>query len=87
MREQFRHLTPLVDRARSLEPIRVAVVEAAQQVVIETVREACELGFVEPRLIGDAEAIAGTCDAVGWRPRPEHNCCPVAQSTHRSQLN
>lgn len=71
MREQFRHLTPLVDRARTLGPIRVAVVEAAQQVVIETVREACELGFVEPRLIGDAEAIAATCDALGWRPRPE----------------
>ncbi len=71
MMAQLRHLKPVVDRARALDPIRVAVVGAEQQVVIETLREACELGFVEPRLIGQAEALAAASDAVGWRPRPE----------------
>ena len=45
-------LQHLVDQAKTLEPIRVAVVDAAQDVVIETLREAQALGFIEPRLIG-----------------------------------
>lgn len=57
----------LVDQAKGLDPIRVAVADAAQRVVIETLREACALGFVEPRLVGDPGAIAAICGDIGWK--------------------
>lgn len=60
-------LQHLVDQARSFGPIRVAVVDAAQAVVIETLREAHSLGIVEPRLIGNAGSIAKLCEAHGWK--------------------
>jgi phosphate acetyltransferase len=60
-------LQHLVDQARTLEPIRVAVVDAAQGVVIETLREAHALGFVEPRLVGAPDSIAAICDDLGWK--------------------
>ena len=62
--QKLRHL---VDQARTLEPIRVAVVDAAQGVVIETPREAHALGFVEPRLVGGPDSIAAICDDLGWK--------------------
>jgi phosphotransacetylase len=61
-------LKHLIDQTRRLEPIRVAVVDAAQGLVIETLREAHTLGIVEPRLIGNPEAIASTCSDLGWKP-------------------
>ena len=61
------NLQYLVDQAKLFSPIRVAVVDAAQAVVIETLREAHALGIVEPHLIGDAGAIAALCDAQGWK--------------------
>ncbi len=61
--QTLQHLT---DQAKSFAPIRVAVVDAAQGVVIETLREAHTLGIVEPRLIGDADSIAAMCEAQGW---------------------
>lgn len=62
-----RNLQRLIDEARALGPIRVAVADAAQQVVIETLREAQALGLVEPRLIGEPDAIAAVCANAGWR--------------------
>ncbi len=62
-------LKDLIDQAQKLEPIRVAVVDAAQGLVIETLREAHELGIVEPHLIGDAAAIEKTCLEFGWPVR------------------
>lgn len=59
------NLQALIDQARSLAPIRVGVANAAQVVVIETLREAHAAGIIEPRLIGDAEAIARFCDSQG----------------------
>jgi phosphotransacetylase len=60
------NLQHLVDQARTYEPIRVAVVDAAQRVLIETLREAHNLGFVEPRLVGEPEAVAAVCQSIGW---------------------
>lgn len=62
------NLQQLVDQAQALEPIRVAVADAAQKVVIETLRDAHALGFVEPRLIGEPGAIAALCEDIGWSP-------------------
>ena len=59
-------LHDLVDQAKALGPIRVAVVDAAQGLVIETLREAHALGLVEPRLIGVPDAIAAVCKDLGW---------------------
>lgn len=59
-------LQHLVDQAKMLKPIRVAVVDAAQGVVIETLREAHALGLAEPRLIGDPASIAAICRDLGW---------------------
>jgi poly(3-hydroxyalkanoate) synthetase len=59
-------LQHLLDEARTFEPIRVAVADAAQALLLETLREAHALGFVEPRLIGDPESIAAHCQSMGW---------------------
>jgi phosphotransacetylase len=59
-------LQHLIDQARTFEPIRVAVADAAQWAVVETLREAHGLGFVEPRLVGDPKAMATVCEKVGW---------------------
>ena len=59
-------LQHLLDQARTFEPIRVAVADAAQAVLLETLREAHALGFAEPRLIGDPASIAAHCENMGW---------------------
>jgi phosphotransacetylase len=67
MARHLKALKALIDQARGLEPIRVAVADAAQGLVIETLREAHALGIVEPRLIGAPEAIESTCTDLGWK--------------------
>jgi phosphotransacetylase len=59
-------LQHLLDQARTFKPIRVAVADAAQAVLLETLREAHALGFVEPRLIGVPASIAAHCEHMGW---------------------
>lgn len=66
-----RTLQHLIDRAKASPPIRVAVADAAQPVVIAALRDAYEMGLVEPILIGDATAIDAACREVGWTPPPE----------------
>ena len=60
------NLQHLVDQARTFEPTRVAVADAGQRVVLETLRETHALGFVEPRLVGEPGAIAELCKTIGW---------------------
>jgi phosphotransacetylase len=71
MSEHHEKLQRLIDDARKLAPVRVAVVDAAQAVVLETLRDAVSLGFVEPRLLGDPAAILGLCREIGWQVDPE----------------
>jgi len=61
----------LIDQAAAIGPIRVAVVDAAQAVVIETLREAHGLGLVEPRLIGAPEQISAICKEIGWKTKAD----------------
>lgn len=61
MAEPSRSLGDLVERARHYGSVRVAVADAAQEVVIETLRDAEALGLVEPRLVDDPNAIAEAC--------------------------
>jgi phosphotransacetylase len=66
MTERFGTLQDLIDQASSLGTIRVAVVDADQSLVIETLREAHALGIVDPLLIGDPAAIEGACRELNW---------------------
>ena len=68
MAEPTAHFQRLIDQAVTAGPIRVAVVDAAQSVVIETLREAHALGFIEPRLIGGPDSIGAVCEALHWKP-------------------
>lgn len=63
----LKSLMALVEQAQKFSPIRVAVVDAAQAVVLETLRQAHALGLVEPALIGVPQAIVETCDGIGWK--------------------
>ena len=45
-------LRDLIERATAQPPIRVAVVNADQGIVLETIRDAQALGLIEPLLIG-----------------------------------
>ncbi|VAW17396.1 Phosphate acetyltransferase [hydrothermal vent metagenome] len=66
MAMQFGTMKDLIDRAQDFDPIKVAVVDAAQGLVIETLAEAHGLGIVEPALIGDPEAIKNVAKAHDW---------------------
>ncbi len=63
-------LDALIDRAAQGPRLRVAVADAAQSVVLETMREAAKLGIAEPRLIGEPAQIMGLCEQIGWEVRP-----------------
>lgn len=65
-------LNALIDRARAAGPVRVAVADAAQSVVLETMREAVRLELAEPLLIGDPKEIEPLLDDTGWQGEPPH---------------
>jgi len=65
-----RNLTTLIERACAAGPVRVAVADAAQGVVLETLYEAQRLGLAEPHLIGPAEDIAPLLSDMGWTDAP-----------------
>lgn len=62
-----RSLKELVNQAKAFGPFRVAVADAAQDLIVETLREALSLGLVEPRLVGDPDAIRRVAADVGWQ--------------------
>jgi phosphotransacetylase len=62
-----RSLQELIGRAKSAGPIRVAVADAVQDLVVETMREARELAWIEPRLIGEPDAIRRVAREAGWQ--------------------
>lgn len=59
MFSQAANLDDLIARAQAQaqEPVRVAVIAANQGLVLQTVQEAASLGLIEPRLIGNPDAI------------------------------
>ncbi len=67
MQRKAHKLQNLIDQTKGYQPVRVAVVNAAQQVSLESVREAADLGFVDPILIGEATAIRDIAASVGIR--------------------
>jgi phosphate acetyltransferase len=61
-----RSLAMLIARARARGPVRVAVADAAQAVVLDTMREACLMGLAEPHLIGDPTQIEPLLKSLDW---------------------
>ncbi|MBI1220767.1 MAG: bifunctional enoyl-CoA hydratase/phosphate acetyltransferase [Rhodobacteraceae bacterium] len=59
-------LAGLIERARAQGPVRVAIADAAQTVILETMREAVELGLAEPCLIGEPDRIEPLLKSAGW---------------------
>tara|TARA_R110002110_G_scaffold156564_5_gene351684 strand:- start:3609 stop:4610 length:1002 start_codon:yes stop_codon:yes gene_type:complete len=71
MVSQAATLDDLIKRAKAHPPIRVAVVAADQGLVLKTVREATSLGLIEPRLIGDPDAILACAGDAGIEIHPD----------------
>jgi len=58
-------LDGLIARARAAGPVRVAVADAAQEVVLATMRRAMEAGLAVPHLVGSRAEIAPLAAAAG----------------------
>lgn len=56
----------LLDRAKGLARVPMAVAGAGNQVVLESVRQAAEAGLIDPVLVGDADAIRRLARDAGW---------------------
>jgi phosphotransacetylase len=60
-------LQSVIDLAKTFPAVRVAVCNAAQKVVLETLRQALDLGIARPILIGDATAIRKLAASAGLK--------------------
>jgi phosphotransacetylase len=69
--QQGNKLQDLINRSKGAGPIRIAVVNAAQKVVLETLSKAAELGIIEPTLIGESKAIRELAASAGIRDTAE----------------
>lgn len=58
-------LTSLAARTRATGPVRVAVADAVQEVVLATMRRAMEEGLAEPHLVGPRSDIEPLAAAAG----------------------
>jgi phosphate acetyltransferase len=56
----------LLAQARGGKPVRTAVVNAINDVAMESARDATRAGLIEPVLIGDPALITKAAEAVGW---------------------
>jgi len=59
-------LGEMIESAKGAAPLRIAVVDAAQPVVLETLQEAQRMGLAEPILIGQPDRIRAEAAAIGW---------------------
>jgi phosphate butyryltransferase len=63
-----RSFEELLDRARALGPARIAVVEAHDPDVLESLKQAEPMGLAVPALVGDPAKIEEATRKVGYRP-------------------
>ena len=56
----------LLDKARGLGPIPMAVAGAGHPLVMESARSAADSGLIDPILVGDAEAIGTIAADMAW---------------------
>jgi phosphate butyryltransferase len=67
----IRNLTELVERARALGPAKIAVVEAHDPDVLESLKEAEPMGLAQATLVGTPEKIEAAAKKAGYSLRPE----------------
>jgi phosphate butyryltransferase len=67
----IQHLDELVEHARELGPARIAVVEAHDPDVLESLSQAEPMGLASPILVGNAAKIAAVAKKVGYPLRSE----------------
>ena len=67
----IRSFEELVDRARKLGPAKIAVIEAHDPDVLESLAQAEPLGLALPTLVGKPAKIEEAARKVGYRLRPE----------------
>ncbi len=79
-----RHLAQLVERARRLSQIRVAVVDAAERHVLEGIFEAQDQGLVEPLLVGEPNQIRALAGELG-RPLDDLDLVSADSETEAAQ--
>lgn len=56
----------LLERARRHPAVDTAVANAGAALALESAKQATEAGLIRPILVGDAEDIARTAEAIGW---------------------
>lgn len=56
----------LLEQARALPAMRVALVNAGAELPMQGLREAVEGGLAQPILVGDVEKIRATAEGIGW---------------------
>ena len=84
--DQNATLSAIVARACAAGPMRVAVADAAQEVVLATMRRALEEGLAEPHLVGRRDEIEPLAATVGlsldrvfmYDSEPEANAAQIA---------
>jgi phosphate butyryltransferase len=67
----IKSLSELVERARQLGPARIAVVEAHDPDVLESLGQAEPMGLATPILVGTPAKIKASAEKVGYALRPE----------------
>jgi len=67
----IRNLEELVDQAGKLGPAKMAVIEAHDPDVLQSLSQAEPLGLVSPILVGDPAKIEDAARKVGYKLRPE----------------
>lgn len=67
----IKSLSELVERARQLGPARIAVVEAHDPDVLESLGQAEPMGLATPILVGNPAKIKASAEKVGYALRPE----------------
>lgn len=79
----------LLEAARGRPPIRTAVVNAGNDVVMESVRDAAAAGLIEPLLIGDPDEIRRHGEALGFDagafmvdPAPDEESAAAQAAAH-----
>lgn len=82
----------LLEAARGRPPIRTAVVNAGNDVVMESVRDAVAAGLIDPLLIGDPDSIRRHGEAVGFDtasftidPAADEESAAVQAAVHASR--
>ena len=79
----IRSFEELVDRARKLGPAKIAVIEAHDPDVLESLAQAEPLGLTLPTLVGKPAKIEEAARKVGYMLRPE-SLIPTLGKMHPS---